>query len=362
MDAEEFRQFVLEVGLSMGTARTPLIKPFWDAARFIPRGMGPLENAKHTIRLGMHLRNNPTLNLDDDGPPIKDEMLEGFEKEDLRYTLHMFNKLLHYCPVLKKVLPNIKNKADFDTIAHFIDKAQRQARTDDISRLKDRVLNALAKPQRGWHCHAAARMLCPRNQRDEFDEDREKFCQSVRAINGRHIDHEDWPSLLYCETEYNPEALDWGLLKSPFLLKCWKTTFLGPSSVTTTVPGQVKKGGRQTVAKMYGVTKVDEYSILYVALIARFLLSSVLEWHADDGPFSGMGFFKNALSLFEDDEWRNDTLAWWNAQVFGTKMPGGGTTNTIVRTGPSSVAQLKQQRAARRLQARQRRGSAAGEN
>ncbi|KAH9834204.1 uncharacterized protein C8Q71DRAFT_725381 [Rhodofomes roseus] len=285
----------------------------------------------------------------------------------------MFTKIsvTSICTVLKRIIPELnKSGDDLDTIALFLDKAQCRARTDDISRLRDHVLkyvyespgipipdSSLEKVKRGWHCHATARMLCPRNERDVFDEDPEKYCQDVR--NGqRKIDHEDWPTLLYSETEYNPDELDWGLLKSSFLLKCWKAVFLGPRSVmTTAAPGQVNRGGRQTVAKQYNITSVDEYSILYITILARFQLNSVAEWDVNDGVFTGVEFFNNLLSLFEDDEWRKDTLAWWNAQVFGTKTPGMPSSHAIPRAGPSSVSQLKQQRAARRLLASARRRS-----
>ena len=53
--------------------------------------------------------------------------------------------------------------------------------------------------------------------RDDFDKDRAKFCRDVQ--NGEcDITHEDWPSFLYPETGYNPDNLDKGLLRGPFLL------------------------------------------------------------------------------------------------------------------------------------------------
>ena len=62
-----------------------------------------------------------------------------------------------------------------------------------------------------------ARLLCPRHLRDEFDTDMEGFCRRVQ--NGTQvITHNDWPSFLYPEDEYNPDALDEHLMRGPFLL------------------------------------------------------------------------------------------------------------------------------------------------
>ena len=73
------------------------------------------------------------------------------------------------------------------------------------------------KDTRGFNHHASARMLCPRDLRDEFDKDRETFCRNVQ--NGKVIiDHKNWPSFLYPETGYNSNVIDGGLLRGPFLL------------------------------------------------------------------------------------------------------------------------------------------------
>jgi hypothetical protein len=62
-----------------------------------------------------------------------------------------------------------------------------------------------------------AHLLCPRNFRDKFDADMEGFCRRVQ--NGTlAITHNDWPSFLYPEDSYNPDALDEHLLWGSFLL------------------------------------------------------------------------------------------------------------------------------------------------
>jgi hypothetical protein len=93
------------------------------------------------------------------------------------------------------------------------------------------VVDRLArKDTRGFSHHATARLLCPRHLRDEFDEDRDKFCRDVQNGN-RIIIHDDWPSFLYPEEGYDPDAIDWGLLRGPFLVSvslCCRRTPYAP--------------------------------------------------------------------------------------------------------------------------------------
>ena len=80
------------------------------------------------------------------------------------------------------------------------------------------MLNRKAnKETRGFSHHATARLLCPRRLRDKFDKDQEQFCRDVQ--NGDcTVTHNEWPSLLYPEDDYNPHVIDEKLLQSPFLV------------------------------------------------------------------------------------------------------------------------------------------------
>lgn len=63
----------------------------------------------------------------------------------------------------------------------------------------------------------AARLLCPRRLRDRFDTDTEYLYDSIRN-DARPFSCSDWPSFLYPETAYNPNAVEEGLMRSQFLL------------------------------------------------------------------------------------------------------------------------------------------------
>ena len=69
----------------------------------------------------------------------------------------------------------------------------------------------------GFHHVATGRLLCPRYLRDCFDHDMERFCRSVRD-GDRIFGRRDWPSFLYPESGFNPDADEKGLLRGPFLV------------------------------------------------------------------------------------------------------------------------------------------------
>jgi len=74
-----------------------------------------------------------------------------------------------------------------------------------------------SKETHGFNHHVSTRLLCPWDKQDKFDKDREAFCWDVQNRN-RAITHKTWPSFLYPEDAYNPDALDEGLPRGPFLV------------------------------------------------------------------------------------------------------------------------------------------------
>jgi hypothetical protein len=73
------------------------------------------------------------------------------------------------------------------------------------------------KGYRGFYHPATARLLCPREMRDRFDQNPDDFCMAV--LDGAlKISHHDWPTFLYPEDGYKVEVIDHTLLQGPFLL------------------------------------------------------------------------------------------------------------------------------------------------
>jgi hypothetical protein len=69
----------------------------------------------------------------------------------------------------------------------------------------------------GFHHVATGRLLCPRRLQDDFDKNMVQFCRDVQ--NGHKVfGCRDWPSYLYPEKGYDPNAEEKGLLRSPLLV------------------------------------------------------------------------------------------------------------------------------------------------
>ncbi|KAI0288891.1 hypothetical protein BC826DRAFT_915268, partial [Russula brevipes] len=121
------------------------------------------------------------------------------------------------------------------------------------------------------------------------------------------------PSFLYPEEEYNPEAIDENLLRGPFLLSCFRHIFTGPRTALKKSPG--KSPGKKSKADLYGITKVTPENIAYAAILCRHILNSNESWATEDSGFRADIFYANIVDLFDDKEWAQDTLDWWNKWV-----------------------------------------------
>jgi len=148
--------------------------------------------------------------------------------EQVRYTVeYRFPGVVHLASFVRaRYPPLLISRSFFCKLEH----AGNKARTEDFATLHKHAHRYIPSVEgypatghrenedtRGF-CHLAiARLLCPRQLRDRFDADKEGFSRDVQ--NGMlAITHNDWPSFLYPEDGYNPDAIDEGLLRGPFLL------------------------------------------------------------------------------------------------------------------------------------------------
>ncbi|KAI0667872.1 hypothetical protein C8Q78DRAFT_980862, partial [Trametes maxima] len=140
------------------------------------------------------------------------------------------------------------------------------------------------------------------------------FCDSV--IDGRQsIDHNNWPSMMYANGMFDPDAIDRGLCRGMLLLKALRHIFTSPSSVNNP-PGK-KNQGRGCIAQMYKLDTIEPENIAYVATLVSPLLSASTCWEDEDGAFDAEAFYNNIVHLFKDDTnidktWALETLSWWN--------------------------------------------------
>ncbi|KAH9942661.1 hypothetical protein B0H21DRAFT_710232 [Amylocystis lapponica] len=302
---------------SKNSPQNPL-KPYKKAARYIPRTIGPFENIAQAFQIGLHTDEA------DDGD--HDEDVLGLDPDARAHAKSVYDSILTITPGLSSKIWVLGDDLEAVTsLIDFFDHNQQSARTDNVSSMKTNILDFLPdldteinitnlssktpKEQRGFHHHATGRLLCPRILRDEFDKDMEKFCRKVHNCE-IDIEADDYPSFLY------PDRLDEHLLRSEFLVQCFRCLFLGPSKAKG---NSGSNGGRPSIAKLYNITNITPFMIAYVVVLARFALSSSPRWDEHNGNFSLVELFDNVVHLFTDEKWSTATLEWWNIQVLGTK-------------------------------------------
>ncbi|KAH8976374.1 hypothetical protein EDB86DRAFT_2782674, partial [Lactarius hatsudake] len=113
------------------------------------------------------------------------------------------------------------------------------------------------------------------------------------------------PAFLYEDLEnYDPTNLLSGFMRGYFLPRCLRAIFTGPRMAMPT---------QDSVAKLCKVEKVTVLIIVYVAMLARFTLSSQPAWSGQDGKFDYQDFADMLFQVFKhDDDWTEQTIRWWN--------------------------------------------------
>ncbi|KAF4578288.1 hypothetical protein EYR40_001550 [Pleurotus pulmonarius] len=170
-------------------------------------------------------------------------------------------------------------------------------------------LQSIDKSSRGFNSPICANLLCPIKYANEPD--------AIQRIKDGAIKVRAsvWPSFVYADESYDPDNMDHGLLRGWLLVRVMRHIFTGPT--TATKPSQ--KLARGCNARKLGITQVTPNMIAYAAVQARVMLSAASSWTNEDADFNLSIFYDRIINLFRDDEggeWTQETIAWWNRQVF----------------------------------------------
>ncbi|OBZ65912.1 hypothetical protein A0H81_14118 [Grifola frondosa] len=295
------------------------------AGRFMFRRHGPLVKCHNSLALGVY-----AFEREDADIYTAAQKLHGLKhatRAEVDKCVAIFDQLLEAVPDFKVLIPALRsNGTHLLNVGAFLDGHARAARSDDINRIKNH-LHMILQRRRTSPCnhqgHAClARLLVPHGKRDLFDEDPKKFMCDVREgrikITGHNI-----PSFMLDDDivpNFNPRRPEIGALKSKIVEWCWNLIYKGPNAaIANTAPGI------RGIAKKNAMTQVTPESLTYTCLLLQFALSAQRKWSEDDGLFRGATFIKSILFLFEDPEWAEDTLKWWNLRIFDTH----GTQNVF---------------------------------
>ncbi|KAJ7582252.1 hypothetical protein C8J56DRAFT_895050 [Mycena floridula] len=110
---------------------------------------------------------------------------------------------------------------------------------------------------------------------------------------------------------------------------------------------------KKNVAELNSITAVTPELIAYAACQGRFGMDSMSEWGMEDGLFEMDQFYENIVALCDDmdDPWVQETLEWWNDQIFPKRPPTKLTASFDDDTpepAPSSKNSVMAAREARR--------------
>ncbi|KJA15204.1 hypothetical protein HYPSUDRAFT_396288 [Hypholoma sublateritium FD-334 SS-4] len=119
----------------------------------------------------------------------------------------------------------------------------------------------------------------------------------------------------------------------------------GPSSALER-PGY--KRGKRGNASLMGLKSVNPYIIAYVAVQARFAISSQDQWSSVDGQFNYETFYWFIVGIFDDGEGL-ELIKHYNHHVFGDELEGDQLAAMTVEPELSDFELMKAQRLAKRV-------------
>ncbi|KAG6835803.1 hypothetical protein H0H93_014549 [Arthromyces matolae] len=271
--------------------------------------------------------------------------------------------LLESWKILKDIIPGFsddmvmlrKDKVTRNLVFAKINSGCNDVRSEDTNSLKVAGLSYLLKYKsdsihpnidktnkslRGWTHPQCAAALCPM----ELPATQETFA-NIEAGNIA-VTADQFPRFLYPDGHvYDQSDVYSGLFRGHFCFRVAKHIFQGPSSAHE-VPGWTR--GKNGNAALAGVTSMSPRSIAYVAVQARFCISSGSQWGSWDKNFDYAKFYWNIVDIFEGGEGK-DIISAFNYEVFGVSNPLSPTATPM--SGPAQPSQfelLREQRAAKR--------------
>ncbi|KAJ2972227.1 hypothetical protein NUW54_g12316 [Trametes sanguinea] len=291
---------------------------FYQNVRFLPRVLGEFNPIEEIFTVGGVIAVSPN------------ELNELDPAQDYSKECHLvrgYELLSRYFNVLEQHDEQLRSNPDAaKKLFDYLSAVMRRARSDDLSRLRNRVVeyakpgleydNLKVKTNRGFKHAITGRLLCPITKLTEFDQDPAAFCRRVR-MGDIKIFSLDWPLFLYDEQQYKPGKVKPGLLRSPYLVKCYKVVYTGPQSADDDLMEDASSRGKPSLSQKYHIGGVTPETITYVCALVRTLLSSQKSWSHQDGHWKGPDFVRSLLRLFErHTDWADDTLVWWQSQVY----------------------------------------------
>ncbi|TRM56839.1 hypothetical protein BD626DRAFT_635348 [Schizophyllum amplum] len=275
-------------------------------------------------------------------------LIPGFSEYLLAMPRHSIAALIHE-------MQDICNRARGDD-THLLRNLVLVAILDDplTDRLNPPLLESDPKVRRGINHPQFARQIVPFAVYDDLVDEATHDATIAGMQKGTIKINDDSLSMIFwAPKERDPDDEEQGMGRNPLLVRLYRGLWLGKTKAYA-APSSVPRGCN---AQAHGHLRVTAESIAYVAMQARFACSAVTDWKLADGDWTMQAFYKNiieALYLDEDDpdEWAEETLRWWNTEIFG--KPEGAEEETIAADEKEASHELKNCRSKREARAAKR--------
>ncbi|KIM35219.1 hypothetical protein M413DRAFT_14685 [Hebeloma cylindrosporum] len=311
-----------------------------------------------------------SLEVEEYGDLTEEEFLEKNYKQ-----LKVYKALRKSLPQFSKDFLEFQEQPEqIEEFAKLLDAAVTAARGADISTLREAGLEYIALEQpdelllpkirrgaeknttRGHHHPVLSRLLCPVALLSDYDADPEEFRKKLLR-NKIKVFAGDYPALLYPSGGFDPDDPESGLLRNLTLVRFFKHIFTAPTSAKKDLSAPNKTKTKRPQAELNNMKKVTPGSIVYAALMFRHCISALDDWRTEDDLFDRCLFAQSLFDLLDDadDTWTQDTLAWWNAHIFGTPPEGDSEDENHA---PTMANTIREKRAARKAADKQEAGDA----
>ncbi|KAH8989012.1 hypothetical protein EDB86DRAFT_2831772 [Lactarius hatsudake] len=265
------------------------------------------------------------------------------EETHSAYAVHWSAALMFSATLQKRVKQQDPEMKD---VEQGLSEGIRNGRSSDAYRLKTNTamlisktkenltLSRDSKSDRGFNHDTFGQLLIPIQHFTEYDSDPLGVRTKVNgSVKGYKVTAHDAPAFLYEDpSKYNSDDVLARFMRGYFLARCLRLIFMGPrTAIHRLRPNQ--KPSRTCVARLFNLESVSPSIVVYVAIQARFTLSSQQAWSSKDEDFDYEEFADNIFHVFdENEEWAEQTIRWWNMELFGkedgSKLMGPTQANT----------------------------------
>ncbi|KAJ3732739.1 hypothetical protein DFJ43DRAFT_1223849 [Lentinula guzmanii] len=286
--------------------------PYQQIGLYAPRCLSLYQNMAAILNAGlaretrqMKARTRSLQALNEESNDNDESDLDEDDLAECTHLLTIYDKIASTFPsIIERLLESVNydDTETYNIIINVIDQAFSEARRNDTSRLKTEILRFIPNV---FQTYSDA--LPNMNEVIVLDPPCLCDAKSDRGVNHPMI------TMLFCPFRKTQDALlrNNATRRETQICRC---ILLGPGAAFA--PRQ--RSARKPTSVLLGITQSSPELIAYVAVQARFALSSRSSWTRSDSKFKFDRFYLNILSIFAhaSDRWKESLFKFWNRECF----------------------------------------------